>query len=81
MAASTPADRLYASARASAVDSLGGPRAWNIAAPTHRRHALSAAVMTMLYLQDEQHVSDATVRALLADMQERITNEGATDWL
>jgi hypothetical protein len=60
----TTATRLYRAAKDTAADSLGGRRAYAIASTATRRHALAAALLDTLALQDDT-LPAATVRDLL----------------
>jgi hypothetical protein len=64
-------EKLYVNAKLAAADALGGARAYWIVGSTVRRMAVSAAVLQLLAQQDNS-ISDGTVRTLLEDLYESI---------
>ena len=75
----TAADRLYTSAKRSAVDTLGGPRAFEIQAPMIRRAFIASAILDLLYAQNES-IRAETVRGLMGDLLARLTDDAAHEW-
>jgi len=73
-------DKIYANAKVTAVDSLGGPRAYNIAGPSIRRMAIAAAILGVITIQDES-IAAETVRNMADELNTRLVDDGAGDWL
>jgi hypothetical protein len=70
-----PERRLYDIAKRSAMDRLGGERAYWIQGPSIRRLAVADAVLTTLALQDEDAVTDAAVRRMLTAQFDLLTSD------
>lgn len=79
MSREAAASRLYVIARTSAIDALGGPRAFEIAGPAIRRMAIGSALLDLLAQQDESVAAD-TVRELLGALHGKLAEEGEFNW-
>ena len=66
--------RLYKAAKNQAIDSLGGGRAYWIAGPTIRRHAMANAILSSLTAQDES-ISAETVRDVMNGLYDTLVND------
>lgn len=79
-AAARGAERIYTIAKNTAVDTLGGPRAFQIQGPSIRRMAIAAAILDLLTMQDDT-IAAETVQRLTLDLHELLFADSERGWV
>lgn len=69
-------DKLYKNAKDRAITAAGGAHAFQkMLTPTLRKAMVAEEILFTVYAQDEDHVSGETVREMVAELRDRLTDD------
>jgi hypothetical protein len=74
MATTTRKDR-YTQIKQDAINAAGGPKAWGLLGMEPRRALIGMQILHVLYVQDEDAVTDQRVRAMLFELYGQLIDE------